>query len=245
MKIKKIVKRLLPPPIKVGTLNELNRVGWLEKTLKNIPANGRILDAGAGELQFKKFCSHLNYVSQDFGKYDGKGDGKSLQTQTWDQSRIDIICDITNIPELDNSFDAIMCIEVFEHLPNPIAAVKEFSRLLKPLGKLILTAPFCSLTHFSPYHFYSGFNRYWYEKILEQFGFKIIEIKENGNYFEYMAQELRRLRSIAEKYSSKKIGNSIKGATKRILKNLNDCSKVDTGSGELLCFGYHVLAEKL
>ena len=31
---------------------------------------------------------------------------------------LDIISDITSIPVSDNTFDAVMCIEVFEHLPN-------------------------------------------------------------------------------------------------------------------------------
>jgi hypothetical protein len=38
-----------------------------------------IPDAGAGELQFKKFCSHLKYATQDFAKCNGKGDGVGLQ----------------------------------------------------------------------------------------------------------------------------------------------------------------------
>ena len=246
-KIKQFIKSYFYTPsiINVGTANEETRVTWIKKTLEKIPAGSRILDAGAGECQFRKFCLHLNYVSQDFGKYDGKGDGKSLQTKNWDQSNIDIISDIVNIPEPECSFDAIMCIEVFEHLPNPAMAIKEFSRLLKPSGKLIITAPFCSLTHFSPYHFSTGFNKYFYEKHLNEFGFQIIEIEENGNYFEYIAQENRRLESIAYKYSNTKMKKFVKKAVIQILKYLEECSKLDTGSKELLCFGYHVFAEKI
>ncbi len=114
----------------VGTLNERNRVDWITKTLKRIPKGSKILDAGAGEQQFKKFCSHLKYVSQDFAKYNGKGDQKGLQTKIWDNSNLDIVSDITSIPRPNNSFDAILCTEVFEHLPDPSLAIKEFSRLL-------------------------------------------------------------------------------------------------------------------
>lgn len=92
-----------------------------------------------------------------------------------------------------------MCIEVFEHIPDPISAIKEFSRLLKPGGYLVITAPFCSSTHFAPYHFYTGFNRYFYEKHLGDNGFEITEINENGNFFEFVAQELLRVQSCAEK----------------------------------------------
>ena len=156
---------------KVGTRNESTREAWLEQALKQIPAGSRILDAGAGQLKYKKLCSHLDYLSQDFAQYDGKGDGSGLQTGSWDQSKIDIVCDISDIPEPAGSFDAVMCIEVLEHLPNPLLALQEFSRLLRPGGQLVVTAPFCSLTHFAPYHFCTGFNRYFYETHLPRFDF--------------------------------------------------------------------------
>src|SRR5688572_15168292 len=114
----------------VGTHNESTRIAWLEEALKQIPPGARILDAGAGERRFETFCAHLNYVAQDFGKYDGQGDRVGLQTGSWDQTNLDIVSDIVSIPETDESFDAIMCIEVFEHLPDPVSAIKEFSRLL-------------------------------------------------------------------------------------------------------------------
>ena len=225
-----------------GTNNQVSREEWLKKTLATVPVKSRILDAGAGELQYKKFCSHLNYVSQDFGQYDGEGDKRGLQVKIWDNSKLDIICDITSIPQPDKSFDAIMCIEVLEHLPAPIEAIKEFSRLLKEKGTLILTAPFCSLTHFAPYHFYSGFNSYFYTKHLCDLGFEIEELVANGSYFEYLAQELQ-LR-IPNQYSnitlSKKEHEYLNG-TIELLEKLN---KNDSGSSEMLCFGYQVKARK-
>jgi ubiquinone/menaquinone biosynthesis C-methylase UbiE len=228
----------------VGTSNLSNREIWLKKTLRKIPAGLRILDAGAGELKYKKFCEHLDYVSQDFAQYDGKGDNSGLQTQTWDNSKLDIVSDITSIPEPDDSFDAIMCIEVFEHLPNPVAAIKEFARLLRSGGFLVITAPFCSLTHFAPYHFSTGFNRYFYQRNLEDNGFEITEIEANGNYFEYIAQEIRRLPEMGRKYSSSKFNIFEKLSYYVTLSMLSRFSKNDTKSNELLCYGYHVLARK-
>jgi SAM-dependent methyltransferase len=246
MKIKRLSKYIrrfrTASPIIVGTRNEITRLNWLEATLKKIPAGSRILDAGAGELAQKKYCVHLNYVSQDFAQYDGKGNGVGLQTQNWDNSKVDIISDITAIPEHDSTFDAIMCIEVFEHLPNPIAAIKEFSRLLKKDGTLIITAPFCSLTHFAPYHFYSGFNKYFYEKNLIDFGFRIEEIIPNGSFFEFVAQELQF--RIPNSFTSEVISEIEKNALIIILEMLERMGKSDKGSSELLCFGYHVLARK-
>lgn len=167
----------------IGIDNQKFRDDWLKEKLATISRNSSILDAGAGELQYKKFCNHLKYTSQDFAKYDGKGNQSALQPGNWDNSKLDIISDISSIPRPSNSFDAIMCIEVLEHLPYPNEAFKEFSRLLKTNGKLILTAPFCSLTHFAPYHFSTGFNKYFYEEILNSNGFKVLEIVPNGNYY--------------------------------------------------------------
>src|SRR5580692_2586535 len=130
--------------------NELPRIVWVRTELQSLPRGIRLLDAGAGEQQYKKFCQHLHYVSQDFGQYNGKGDQRGLQTGSWSYSGIDIVSDITDIPEPDASFDAILCTEVFEHIPDPLRALDEFRRILKPGGTLILTAPFASLVHFAP-----------------------------------------------------------------------------------------------
>ena len=138
---------------------------------------------GQAKGVMKKFCKHLDYVAQDFGHYNGIGDEKGLQTGKWDQSRLDIISDITDIPEPDASFGAAMCFEVFEHLPQVEAAVEELSRLLKPGGKLLVTAPFCSLTHFAPYHYCSGFNRYFYEEVFPKYDLKILELEKKRQLF--------------------------------------------------------------
>jgi len=154
-----------------GRDNETNRLSWLEKTLKFVPEGFRLLDAGAGELKNKVFCKHLIYVSQDICQYEGTGDGVALQTGQWDTTQIDLVSDITAIPVPDESFDAVLCTEVFEHVPDPLAALQELARLVKPGGSIILTAPFCSLTHFAPYHYATGLSRYWYERHLLELGF--------------------------------------------------------------------------
>jgi 2-polyprenyl-3-methyl-5-hydroxy-6-metoxy-1,4-benzoquinol methylase len=45
------------------------------------------------------------------------------------------------LPIGDRSFDAIISTEVIEHLENPRAAFRDFGRLLRPGGQLILTTP--------------------------------------------------------------------------------------------------------
>lgn len=227
-----------------GTRNEQTRDEWLARTLEALPAGARILDAGAGELKYRSRCAHLEYVSQDFAQYDGGGDGSGLQMGRWDTSRLDIISDITAIPRPDSSFDAVMCVEVLEHVPDPIAALRELVRLLRPGGTLIVTAPFCALTHMSPYFHATGFSRNFYAYWLERLGVAIDEISPNGSYFEYLGQELRRLREVGERYAGALPTDEERAAVRTVLGWLERAAAADRGSSELLAFGWHVRGHK-
>jgi len=123
----------------VGTRNGSNRDEWLEKTLSRLPKNTTILDAGAGEGKYKKFCTHLDYKSQDIAEYDGEGDGKGLHTKTRDYNNLDFVSDITNMPIEDEYFDSVLCVEVLEHVPDPAMLVSTCLKLLKPNGHLFLS----------------------------------------------------------------------------------------------------------
>jgi ubiquinone/menaquinone biosynthesis C-methylase UbiE len=238
-------RRRYPAEI-VGKTNLSTREAWLEKTLKKIPSGKRVLDAGAGELQYKRFCSHLDYVSQDLGQYEGKGDAHGLQMGGWDNSKLDIVSDITAIPVKDTSFDAVMCIEVFEHLPRPIEALREFYRILQPDGTLIITAPISSLTHFAPFYFYNGFSRYFFEHLLAEEGFELTELTYNGNYFDYVAQEIRRIEETARLYIKNipKFELVDELAAQKVLNRLEALSKLGGKSSELLSFGLQVVARR-
>lgn len=168
------------------------REKWVVKQLDLLPKETKILDAGAGECYYERYCSHLKYTSQDFNQYFGVGDKKGIQTGKRDVSKIDIVSDIIKMPIKSESFDAVLCVEVLEHLPQPLEALKEISRVTKKGGTLILTAPFASLTHYSPYFFYSGFSENFYKENLPRYNFKIEKIYTYGNYFDFITLELIR-----------------------------------------------------
>lgn len=226
----------------VGRTNEAGRLAWVRAALAALPPGWRLLDAGAGEQRFRGDCAHLRYVSQDFAQYDPARDATGLQMPSWNYGQLDHVCDIAHIPEPDGTFDAILCTEVFEHLPNPLLALAEFARLLRPGGVALITAPFASLTHFAPHHYASGLSRYWYEKHLPAHGFEVVEITPNGNWFEWLAQEIRRISEISGRYADLRPAPGEKEALKHALGFLQRCSSADHGSAELLCYGYHVRA---
>jgi SAM-dependent methyltransferase len=233
-----------PDQYVVGTKNAATRDVWVAHALAALPAGARLLDAGAGECQYKKHCGHLKYVAQDVAVYDGKGD-TGLQTGSWDFSQIDIVCDILNIPEPDGSFDAVLCTEVLEHLPDPVRALDEMARLLRPGGMFIITAPFWSLTHFAPYHYATGFNRYFYESHLGRLGFDIVELTPNGNFFECVGQELRRVTDMAQRFAGGDKPTRLElHATQIVLGMVERMSGRDTGSPEMLHFDCQVRAVK-
>lgn len=219
------------------------RQKWVISQLNDLPPGIKILDAGAGECFFKTYCSHLNYVSQDFGQYDGEGDSIGLHTGTWNNTQIDITSDITNIPVKGCSFDAILCTEVLEHVPNAVAVLKEFSRILRPGGVLIMTAPFSSVTHFAPYHF-SGYSRYWYEHHLPSFGFDIEHIEASGNWFSFMIQEMRRSRHVGELYASGLLGLLGRISVIPAIIMFGIIERCDRGSEQLLCFNFYTRSKK-
>jgi SAM-dependent methyltransferase len=162
----------------------------------------------------------------------------------WDTSKIDIVSDIVNIPLESKSIDAILCSEVFEHLPNPVLAIQEFSRLIKKDGHLIITAPFCSVTHFSPYFYSTGFSKYYYEHHLEANGFEIKDIVYNGNYFESVASEIRSIDNIAQRFSKTGLSKFEKFCINILLKALQRFENSDGGSSELKCHGIFIHAIK-
>lgn len=186
---------------KTGYDSLWKREKWVRMELSKIEPGRRILDAGAGTGPYKDSCKHLMYVSHDLAEYDGKGDGTGFQSGKWKRLKYNIISDICAIPEPDSSFDAILCTEVLEHIIDPIGAIKEFSRLLKIGGVLIITAPFCCITHQAPFFFSTGYSHYFYEEVLGKMGFKLSELVFNGNYFDKAQEELALTYQAAKKYA--------------------------------------------
>lgn len=179
--------------------NARGRARWVEAVASSLPTGTSVLDVGAGTGRYRSLFAHCDYKTQDFAQFEGVPAGATAQE--WEYTTLDYVSDITAIPVEDASFDAILCTEVLEHVPEPIAAIQEMGRILKPGGRLFLSAPLGSGIHQLPYHFYGGYTPYFYQTMLPRFQLVIDEIKPNGGFFSHFQQEAARAaRLIIEKY---------------------------------------------
>lgn len=226
--------------------NSRARENWIAQTLTSLPQGESILDVGAGECAYKKYCMHLDYVSQDIAEYDGQGDGVGLQTGQWDTSQLDFVCDLYDMPE-DRLYDTVFCSEVLEHVVDPVRALEKLTRLVKPGGRVIVTAPFNSITHFAPYHYCTGFSQYFYKFHFERLGFDISELTANGGYFDVIDQELGRVSSVRRKFNVwlpdpvTYLLTQVTRLSVRFLAN-RDGDRMSRKSRELQCMGWFVIA---
>ncbi len=222
--------------------NQHERDDWVKVQLAALPAGSKLLDAGAGSQKYRPFCGHLEYRAQDFGGVTTDAqEGFAGLTETYTYGALDYVGNIWAIDEKDGTFDAILCTEVFEHIPYPNETLRDFSRLLRPGGTLILTAPFASLRHMDPFFFYSGFSDRWYEQLLPDCGFLPKAIIPSGNYHRSIAVEL---------FRTMRVGNPI-GALLRVPLLLPALAyyyvrslRPTRQSIASLVGGYFVLAEK-
>lgn len=154
----------------------------VKNVLKQEVKQGLLLDYGAGQGEF------LKSLRQDFSFQCHAIDlmKSELENVEW------FVHDLNqNSPLPSNTYDVITAIEVIEHLENPRQVVRDFFRLLKKGGKLIMTTPnnesyrsilsYCMRGHFVaftdssyPAHI-TALNRKDLERILKESGFSQIE----------------------------------------------------------------------
>lgn len=170
--------------------NQRGRDRWVADIAKRLPRGTRLLDVGAGRCRYRRLFDHCEYMTQDFGDYQGTTEG--VLKEQWAYGRLDYQCDATNIPVEDESFDAVLCTEVLEHVSEPIKVLMEISRILRRNGRAFLSAPLGSGLHQQPYHFYGGFTPHFYRHFLDNLGFEVISIEPNGHFFLLLLQEMHR-----------------------------------------------------
>jgi SAM-dependent methyltransferase len=159
----------------------LHRYGierFLLEVARQIEPQALVLDGGAGNCKHKKLFPHARVVALDVAAKKHRRYG-----------RIDMAGDLHALPIRDNSFDAIISVEVIEHLEEPEIALREMFRVLKPSGRLYLVAPQGWEEHCIPRDFFR-FTRFGLQHVFAKIGYRVLSIEPLGGYFWYIGHRL-------------------------------------------------------
>ncbi|MFC4250413.1 class I SAM-dependent methyltransferase [Sinimarinibacterium flocculans] len=88
----------------------------------------------------------------------------------------DAFADAAALPLRDASVDAVVILEVIEHLPSPRQALHEIARVLRPGGQLLLSVPFLYPIHDAPYDF-QRFTEHGLAHEIELAGMRVCELR--------------------------------------------------------------------
>lgn len=102
------------------------------------------------------------------------------------RSHPDVFGDATLLPFSSAGLDAVVMLEVLEHVRYPDRAVREAARVLRRGGLLILSMPFLYPVHDSP-HDYQRFTRHGLEREIHDAGFDLLRIEKLGSATESAA----------------------------------------------------------
>ena len=130
-------------------------------------ASGKLLDIGCGNKPYKEMFDDITeeYVGCDV-----------VQSN---MNKVDILCEATNIPLENETFNTIFSTQVIEHVADHQQMIREAQRLLKSEGVFIVSGPLYWHIHEEPYDFFR-FTKYGFQHILENNGFEVVEILANG-----------------------------------------------------------------
>ena len=125
--------------------------------------SGKVLDVGCGTMPYRNLFAATEYVGLELDTPEARA-----------RKRADCYYDGTTFPFEPESFDALVCNQVFEHVFNPEQFMAEMYRVLKPGGRLLLTVPFAWDEHEQP-HDYARYTSFGLASLLRKAGFEIIE----------------------------------------------------------------------
>ena len=108
-----------------------------------LPAGSRLIDVGAGNSPYRELLAHLRYESTDWEHSAHPG-----------ARAVDHVGPAHDLGVPSESYDAVLCTQVLEHVPNPDEVARELHRILRPGGRLYLTVPLAWELHEMPFDFY-------------------------------------------------------------------------------------------
>jgi SAM-dependent methyltransferase len=145
----------------------------------SLKPGSRVLDAGAGEGNYKSYFANHQYCGLDL----------AIGDQSWDYSRLDVVGDLARLPFQDGSFDACLNIVTLEHVRDPERVVCEMARVLRPGGSMLLIAPHEWEEHQQPHDYYR-YTRFGLEYLLKSAGFAQVQITPVGGFFRLLSRRM-------------------------------------------------------
>lgn len=145
----------------IGRLRIKRLLNYLDIFAKD---GGLLLDAGCSSgfllLSYIKEKEGRKAVGIDIGSGHLKNAFKQAKNLAVERNTYFLVGDLEDLPFKNNSFDTIICSEVLEHLLEPDRAIREFERVLKSEGILIVTTP-------NPLHIFKKINPvFWVKCVL-------------------------------------------------------------------------------
>ncbi|MCX7696305.1 MAG: class I SAM-dependent methyltransferase [Bacteroidales bacterium] len=149
------------------------------KLKKNFPfLKGNVMDFGCGISPYRPYISCNKYYRVDF----------EVTFQFEDDRKDEIIFYNGNeVPFANNSLDGILATEVLEHVPEVELIIKEFYRILKPGGYVLISIPFAWGEHNIPYDF-RRLTSFGLRYIFEKNGFKVLQLEKTSNTIHTITQ---------------------------------------------------------
>jgi peptidoglycan/LPS O-acetylase OafA/YrhL/SAM-dependent methyltransferase len=132
---------------------------------------GRVLDVGCADRWVEVHCSvGAHYIGLDLPVT-----GKGLYA-----ARPNVFADAARLPLLDASVDAVVCLEVLEHVSRPQDALSEFARVLRSGGTMLFSMPFLYPIHDAP-HDFQRLTEYGLRRDFDAAGFDIVRMEKRGH----------------------------------------------------------------
>ena len=110
-------------------------IGTKVSLLKSIQKTGAHLDVGCGTGEFLNACKLAGFTTK------GIEPSELARKQAINNHRLDISSNTDLSQYTDKEFDSISMWHVLEHVPALNETIKQFDRLLKPGGKIIIAVP--------------------------------------------------------------------------------------------------------
>ncbi len=162
----------------------------LENSLRQCApcVKGRLLDVGCGRRPYQHsfFAAASQYIGVDF---------------LLDRSEPDVVCSALGLPFAADAFDTVVSTEVLEHVPDPLLALREMRRVLKPGGCLILSTPMYWPRHDVPCDFF----RYPYDGLLHlvnESGLQLTRLFNRGRSYAFLGQVVQHVHPIPGRAAS-------------------------------------------